>query len=179
MFTSPRCCHVIASLFSSLPLPMLTPPSRPSLGPHSARRGKLLHPRRRPNTNSQWQFESVRLTASWLWLRTVTERQAEGCIRQPANSGKGRRSCLVLLHDSFTGLHGPVCGSGEHKTGCGGRTPIVSQGGRGAVSRLRWEGSLRKRAPTFDVDVRDGDWKLFRPRCCLDWKGGFSPSHLD
>lgn len=158
MFTSPRCCHVIASLSAFPPLPMLTPPSWPSVGPHSPRRGKLLRPRRRPHTNSQWQFESVRLTASWLWLRTVTERQAEGLHTQAAEQrhrteglpGSALRVFHLVTWPSFwlwrvqdrMQRQDPVCKSGSQRSPlvvCCGRDRYVS--GRGA-------------APTFDVDVR-------------------------
>lgn len=139
---SSLCC-----LFFSLPLPTLTPPSRPSLGPHFPRRGKLLRPRRQPNTNSQWQFESVRLTGSWLWLRTVTERQAERVHTRAAEPRRRTEGCLVLLCESFTRLHGPLSGSREHGTACVGRNPVWRQRSLLVVCSgriLSW-GSLRKR----------------------------------
>lgn len=87
----------------------------------------------------------------------MTERQAEELHTQAAE--QRRRTEEVLLCESFTGLHGPVSGSGEYQTGCGSRTPFVSQGWRWSPLVVVYGGRGRYAsgwgaAPTFDVDAR-------------------------
>lgn len=137
-------CHRFAGFFSNtsesaFPWPTLPP-----------RRGKLLRPRRQPNTNLQWQFESVRLTASWLWLRTVTERQAERVHTRAAEPRRRTEGCPVLLCEFSTRLHGPVSGSTERGTACNGRNPVCESGRQRSslvvcARKILSRGSLRKR----------------------------------